>query len=196
MLPAHRSSIQKQSLPFLHDARYAMTIRIHYVHRNPVFDNTWWYANQGFVDGSPSVKRRQKSRGTARETAMLKDIQTWWDMYGTVTTVSVRPWWRRWCADFLWGWPSMTGGCARATSFSFLFFFSSLFSPLSPPVRWERKPDRGSLRPLSDRPAPLRHRECKREEETEYEGWTERTGVNRLNLPTPYRHVLRAMRDF
>lgn len=64
MLAAHRSSIQKQSLPFLRDARYAMTIRIHYVHRNPVFDNTWWYANQGFADGSPSLKRRQKSRSS------------------------------------------------------------------------------------------------------------------------------------
>lgn len=85
----------------------------------------------------------------------------------------------------------------RASDFFLVSFFSSsLFSPLSPPVRWERKPDRGSLRPLSDRPAPLRHRECKREKETGDGGWTERTGMNRLNLPTPYRHVLRAMRDF
>lgn len=78
-------------------------------------------------------------------------------------------------------WP----GVARERLLSRFSFFSSLFSPLSPPVRWERKPDRGSLRPLSDRPAPLRHRECKREEETEYEGWTERTGVNRLNFTNP-----------
>lgn len=39
------------------------------------------------------------------------------------------------------------GGCA-SDFFLVSFFFNSLFPPLSPPVRWERKPDRGSLRPL------------------------------------------------
>lgn len=86
-------------------------------------------------------------------------------------------------------------GVARATSFSFLFFFNSLFPPLSPPVRWERKPDRGSLRPLwCWESSTTSICECKRDETWErYEGWTKRTGVNRLNLPTPYRHM-RAMR--
>jgi len=40
------------------------------------------------------------------------------------------------------------GGCASDFFLVSFFFFNSLFPPLSPPVRWERKPDRGSLRPL------------------------------------------------
>lgn len=139
-------------------------------------------------------EKAEESRGTARETHRDAKgyVQTWWGMYGTVTTAVMTTVVRR----FPLGMTIDDRGLRASDFFLVSFFSSSLFSPLSPPVRWERKPDRGSLRPLSDRPAPLRHRECKRENETGDEGWTEKTGMNRLNLPTPYRHVLRAMRDF
>lgn len=91
----------------------------------------------------------------------------------------------------------MTGGCA---SDFFLFFFSPssrffISSAPSLPVRWERKPDRGSFRPLS---IVLRHSRRRRREEGGRATWrgTGRTGVRRepFELDNPIKAHMSAMR--
>lgn len=104
----------------------------------------------------------------------------------------------------------MTRGCASARDFipffHFSFFFDSLFPPLSPLVRWERKPDRGSLRPLRSpctTSSTSREKEKKREEKIEKEGerGTRDRGINRedrrgpFELTNPAHGHMRAMRE-
>lgn len=186
------------SLPFHHDVRCAMTIRIHtHTHTISLSIEIRFstipsrYANQGFVDGSPSLKRRQKSSGAtcdeARETAMLKDtyrrggicMGQWPRSHcPAVMTTTVR--------RFPLGMTIDDRGLRASDFFLVSFFFFLLYF-----VRCRHRSGGnenligGVFVHSPNRPAPLRHRECKGGKETGDGGWTERTGVNRLNLPTP-----------
>lgn len=146
MMPSCPS--QQQSPFFLSRARAMRNDHSHTlspVHRNPVFDNTRWYG-PGFR--SPSRKRRaarnlrrnswDRDEGYIHVVEYVRDSN--YGLCPAVMAMTVR--------RFPLGMTIDDRGVARATSFSLLFFFNSLFPPLSPPVRWERKPDRGSLRPL------------------------------------------------
>lgn len=147
------------SLPFLRDVRCAMTIRIH-IHTQYYCPSKSGF-RQYLVIREPGFRRRvtlpkekaEEPRHNLRRGSWDRDakgyVQTRWDMYGTVTTVSLSGRDDDDGPQISFGDDHRWPGVARERLLSRFFFFSPLFSPLSPPVRWERKPDRGSLRPLS-----------------------------------------------
>lgn len=202
MRPAHRSSCTAAVSPSsgTRDAQWPFAYIIA-VHRNPVFDNTRWYARTRVSsNGSPSLKRRQKSRAThnlrrgswdrdAKGCVHTQSEYVWDSDHGlcpAMTTTTVR--------RFPLGMTIDDRGL-RASDFFLVsfFFFLSLFFIFSAvatgPVgtkTWSGE----SSSTLGSSCTTSSSRVQKRERDG---GWTD---VNRLNLPTPYRHVLRAMRDF